>query len=215
MIGLVRKSHATPTAVRDAIVDDYRSGLPLRAIAEAYGCSLETIRRFCRAKGTDRRRAGVSFRRRWTEALDLYMAGATVSTIATLFGVAEDTVRRSVRRAGLPPRERWPHIASQRDAIVEAYRRGDKGAAIAATFGVTEKTIRRLVRAAGHPIRKPGWPAPIEPDRIERIGALWRAGVKRMAIAHECGVSEGTVQKYARRRGWVHGVEASAAREVA
>jgi transposase-like protein len=108
-------------ARREAMVDCYRIGMPIEAIAEHFDVDPQTVRRGLQREGVI---AGESIRRQMTEdekdrARRMLEDGQSYSAVARTLGRSYETVRRNV--PGFPLLS--PHECGERAALVRQLNR--------------------------------------------------------------------------------------------
>ena len=81
------------------IVDDYKAGFPVADIEAKYGCSKQTVLRYARLAGLEKRPKGDSDRRRGIIAL--YQQGRPIAQIAAQMGVSQALVSKIATEEGI------------------------------------------------------------------------------------------------------------------
>ncbi|MCW2195124.1 transposase [Bradyrhizobium elkanii] len=81
------------------IVNDYRDGIPVADIEAKYGCSKQTVLRYARLAGLDKRPKGDAERRRGIIAL--YQQGRPIAEIAARMGVSQALVSKIASEEGI------------------------------------------------------------------------------------------------------------------
>lgn len=81
------------------IVNDYRDGIPIADIEAKYGCSKQTVLRYARLAGLDKRPKGDAERRRGIIAL--YQQGRPIAEIAARMGVSQALVSKIASEEGI------------------------------------------------------------------------------------------------------------------
>jgi lambda repressor-like predicted transcriptional regulator len=191
-----------PDTRRARLADLYDSGMSIRQVAVACGCSPKTAHRRLIAAGVTLRPAGgVKGRRPAREPLtaeeeqaaaDVYSGGQpSLHKLGTDYGVSGDTMARRLRARGVEIRPRGRTAASRPPAgpppdVLRLHHEGMPPRDIAAELGRSDPAeIARQLRAAGHtPHRGRRIPA-----GADLAAAFAEAGSIR-ALAHRYRVSE-------------------------
>lgn len=192
--------------VSSPLLEAYRAGKSITAIAKQFQCCRETIYKRLARLGIDtRNRFSNGYKKPGDDKkiIAAYRAGKTITAIAKEARLSRSNIRKRLIKNGItppnPPRIAANHVLTK-DLIAD-YLAGVKQAEMAKKYGMSALGIYyRLIRAGIQPNRKPRRPKRTRKPRRSKVNTslvieLYRQGKTHHEIALEAGCSTSWVTK--------------------
>jgi len=177
-------------ARREAMAEDYRSGMTLLEVAAKHGCAADTVKSACLEYGVPIRPQGerkhATADPRLPQMIEMHNRGMTLVAIGAELKITRERVRQLFVKAGFDHSQR-PPTPEERE-VVEAYIAGENIGVSMARLGVSAARFRHLIARCGHvPRQKERRNAEIVDERARRTAEMKRAGKSYAEIVAEMG----------------------------